>query len=130
MVLDKPACEVERSISEALGLPDYVAHVGTIAARETDPIANQLLQEPYHLSYGATYRQNNVFVGTRLSKNKLRGKGILSVWWGRNRTRGGHCVAFENGIIYDGDREAPLPFTAWRRYFPSVWRAWHIRRVA
>ena len=48
----------------------------------------------------------------RLSKNKLQGKGILSIW---TSFLPGHSVAFEDGIIYDCLEQASLPYKEWKK---------------
>lgn len=49
----------------------------------------------------------------RLLRSLLKGKGILSVWQ-RNRA---HAVAFEDGVIYDGNAPFSMEFRTWKSYF-------------
>ena len=63
---------------------------------------------------------------TRLTTRVLKGRGVLTVWQGKRA----HAVAFEDGVIYDGNSLNPLKLADWRFAFRwSRIRDWRIDYV-
>ncbi len=59
-----------------------------------------------------------------ITRPPLGGRGVLTIDCGEGKNR--HCVAWGEGLIYDGNADCALPFELWMTFYPGAWLdGWH-----
>lgn len=110
VLLNRPCQEIVAELSQVAGIPDYTANLRSLTNLQAYGLLKAYLP-------GSTVTTVPVFgyvpgqgPKPRLTVGKLKGQGVLTVWYTHHS---GHAVAFDNGIIYDGNAAAPMPYREW-----------------